>query len=206
MAPEPAFALLEAVDAPTAWPAPLDLIGLGLVFLLSLLGLYRGLWWQVMRLIGVSVSILMARAVGAPLAARLLALFPELSVRTAHGLAWATLFLTTLLACALLGLLGQRMLEAMKLDLANRLAGGCAGAATGMCVHVVLLVLVCQLAPPSVLGKYVVGTYSENLYTALGGRRPVVMAAEAADEVDRALQQSPRPAPREAHSESGVVR
>lgn len=194
------------MEAASSWPAPLDLVGLGLILLLSLLGLYRGLWWQVIRLIGVSVSILMARAAGAPLAARLLTLFPELSARTAHGIAWGTLFLTTLLACALLGLLGQRMLEAMKLDLANRIAGGCAGAATGLCAHVVLLVLVCQLAPPRVLGKYVVGTYSENLYAALGGRRQVVLAAEAAHEVDQALQQSPRPQRPAGQPQSGVVR
>jgi uncharacterized membrane protein required for colicin V production len=178
-------------------PAPLDLVGLGLVMILCVLGLYRGLWWQVIRLVGLSFSILIARAAGAPLATRLLALFPELSARTAHGIAWGTLFLTALLACALLGLLGQRMLEAMKLDLSNRIAGACAGALTGLCTHVVLIVLVCQLAPPPVLSRFVVGTYSERLYGALGGRRPVVMAAEAAHEVDQVLQQAPRPAPAE---------
>jgi uncharacterized membrane protein required for colicin V production len=177
--------------------APLDLIGLGLIVLLLFLGLYRGLWWQVIRLIGVSLSVLIARAAGAPLAQRLLALFPDLSLRTAHGIAWGTLFLTALLACALLGLLGQRMLEAMKLDISNRIAGACAGATTGLFVHVVLLVLVCQLAPPRVLGKYVAGTYSERLYSALGGRWSLVMAAEAAHEVDQALQDAPRP-PRKA--------
>ncbi len=181
-------------DASTR-PAPLDLVGLALIVLLLFLGLYRGLWWQVMRLIGVSLSVLLARAAGAPLAERLLALFPDLALRTAHGIAWGTLFLTALLACALLGLLGQRMLEAMKLDLANRIAGACAGATTGLFVHVALLVLVCQLAPPRVLGKYVAGTYSERLYSALGGRWSLVMAAEAAHEVDQALQQAPRPAP-----------
>jgi len=193
---------LEAVESTPVWLAPLDLVGLGLILLLCLLGLYRGLWWQVIRLVGVSVSILIARAAGGPLAQRLLALFPELSIRTAHGIAWGTLFLTALLACALLGLLGQRMLEAMKLDIANRLAGACAGALTGLCTHVVLLVLVCQLAPTPVLGQYVVGTYSEHLYSALGGRRSLVMAAEAAHEVDQVLQQ----APRHPRSPAGAVR
>lgn len=190
------------MERPPIWSAPLDLVGLGLILLLSLLGLYRGLWWQVIRLVGVSFSILIARAAGKPLAERLLALFPELSIRTAHGIAWGTLFLTALLACALLGLLGQRMLEAMKLDIANRLAGACAGALTGLCTHVVLLVLVCQLAPTHVLGEYVAGTYSEHLYSALGGRRQLVMAAEAAHEVDQVLQQ----APRRDRSQPGAVR
>jgi uncharacterized membrane protein required for colicin V production len=176
------------------WPAPLDLVGLALIALLLGLGLYRGLWWQVIRLVGVTISVLAARAFGSRLAERVSALFPDLSPRTAHGIAWGTLFLTALLVCALLGLLGQRMLEAMKLDLSNRLAGACAGALTGFCLHVVLVVLVVQLAPPRALGRFVSGTYSERLYSALGLRWPVVMAADAAREVERALEESPKPA------------
>lgn len=173
--------------------APLDIVGLGLIGVALLLGLYRGLWWQVARLVGVTLSVLVARAGGSPLAERIQALFPDLAPRTAHGVAWAVLFLTALLACALIGLLGQRMLEAMKLDISNRLAGAFAGAATGLFAHIVLVVLVCQLAPPRVLGKYVAGTYSERLYAALGTRWSLVMAAEAAHEVDQVLQQAPRP-------------
>jgi hypothetical protein len=66
-----------------------------------------------------------------------------------------------------------------------------AGAITGLCAHVALVVLVCQLAPPSFLGQHVVGTYSERLYAALGVRWPVVLAAEAAGEVERALDEAP---------------
>ena len=189
------------MEAAREWPAPLDLVGLGLIALLLLLGLYRGLWWQAIRLVGITFSVLMARAAGAPLAERLQALFPELQPRMAHGLAWGTLFLIALLACALLGLLGQRMLEAMKLDLANRLAGGVAGAVTGLCAHVVIVVLVCHLAPPRVLGRYVAGTYSQRLYSALGIRWPVVMAADGAREVDQVFEHSP-----EAQAPERVVR
>lgn len=178
------------MDVGARGPGPLDLVGLGLVGILLLLGLYRGLWWQVMRLVGLTFSVLIARAAGAPLAARLQTLFPDLEPRGAHGVAWGVLFLTALLACALLGLLGQRMLEAMKLDLANRLAGGVAGAMTGLCIHVVLVVLVCHLAPPRMLGKYVAGTYSQRIYGTLGIRWPVVMAADGAREVDEVFEHS----------------
>jgi len=185
------------VETP-AWPAPLDLVGLGLIALLLLLGMYRGLWWQVIRLVGVTLSVLVARAVSPALSDRFQVLFPDLQLRTANGLAWAALFLISLLACALLGLIGQRMLEAMKLGPANRLAGAFAGAATGFCAHVVLVVLVCQLAPRPMLGRYVVGTYSERLYASLGGRWSVVLAADAAQEVDQALEESPAPPGRRA--------
>jgi len=183
------------MDSSREWPAPLDLVGLGLIGLLLLLGLYRGLWWQAIRLVGITFSVLMARAVGAPLAQRLETLFPDLQPRMAHGIAWGTLFLTALLACALLGMLGQRMLEAMKLDLANRLAGGVAGALTGLSAHIVLVVLVCHLAPPRLLGKYVAGTYSQRLYSVLGIERPVVVAADGAREVDQVFEHSPEAQP-----------
>ena len=182
--------------------APLDLVGAALIVLLLALGLYRGLWWQVIRLVGITISVIVARTLGSRLEERVAVFLPDVTPRTAHGIAWATLFLTTLLACALLGLLGQRMLEAMKLDLANRLAGACAGAATGFCVHVVVIVLVVQLAPAQVLGRYVAGTYSERVYAALGLRWPVVMAADAAHEVDQVLEQSPR----HVHDPRPVVR
>jgi uncharacterized membrane protein required for colicin V production len=177
------------------------MVGLALILVLFTMGLYRGLWWQAIRLVGITFSVLMARAAGSPLAERLQALLPELQPRTAHGLAWGTLFLTALLACALLGLLGQRMLEAMKLDLANRLAGGVAGAITGLCAHVVIVVLFCHLAPPRALGKYVAGTQSQRLYSALGIRWPVVVAAEGAKEVDEVFEHSP-----EARAPKRVVR
>ena len=179
------------MEALRGWPAPLDLVGLVLIFLLLLLGLFRGLWWQVIRLIGITLAVLVARAVALPLANRLQELFPDLAVRSAHGIAWGTLFLLTLFASALLGLLGQRMLEAMKLDLANRLAGACAGAATGLVAHVAVVVLVCQLAPAPVVGKYVVGTYSERIYATVGLRWPLVHAAETGTEVDEVLERSP---------------
>ena len=67
----------------------------------------------------------------------------------------------------------------------------CAGAITGLCVHVALVVLVCHLAPERVLGRYVAGTYSERIYGALGLRWPVVMAADGAREVDQVLERSP---------------
>jgi len=174
------------------WPAPLDLLGIGLIVLALVLGMWRGLWWQVMRLIGVTLAVLVARWFGPPVAGWLLAHWPNLEVRSGHGIAWGLIFVVTLFACALLGLMGQRMLEAMKLDLANRLAGACAGAATGLLAHVVLVVLVVQLAPERVLGKYVAGTYSERVYSAVGLRWPVVLAAEPAQAVERVLERSPK--------------
>lgn len=180
---------------PQGWPPLLDLIGLVLVVVLFVLGAVRGLWWQVIRLVGVTLSVCVARAFGARLAERVLVFFPELTPRSAHGIGWGVLFLLALLAFALLGLLGQRMLEAMKLDLANRLGGALAGALTGLCLHVAVVVLLVQLATPSWLGRHASGSYSEHIYTSLGLRRPVVMASEAVHEVEQIYE---RPAERRA--------
>jgi membrane protein required for colicin V production len=195
------------MQGPSAWPAPLDLVGLALVLLLLVLGLVRGLWWQVMRLIGVTLAVLAARWLGPPVAHGLGELWPELSSRARHGLSWGGIFLLALFAAALLGLLGQKLLEAMKLDLANRLAGALAGAATGLLVHVALVVVLCQLAPASFVAGHVAGTYSEKVYALLGVRWPVVLAADAAQEVDRVLESSPRHDPRAfPRRGDGVVR
>jgi len=192
---------------PQGLPALVDLVGILLVALLLLLGALRGLWWQVIRLVGVTLSVLAGRAFGARLAERVLVFFPELSPRSAHGIGWGILFLLALFCFALLGLLGQRMLEAMKLGPANRLGGACAGALTGLCLHVAVVVLLVQLATPAWLGRHVAGSYSENIYTVLGLRRPVVMAAEAAHEVEQIYERPPARKPRAPDErEPGVVR
>lgn len=184
----------------------LDLIGLCLVGILCLLGAVRGLWWQVIRLVGVTLSVCVARAFGARLAERVLVFFPDLSPRSAHGLGWGILFLIALFGFALLGMLGQRMLEAMKLGFANRLGGAAAGALTGLCLHVAVVVLVVQLATPGWLGRHASGSYSEHIYTGLGLRRPVVMAAEAVHEVEQIRPARPKAKESPAEGEHGVVR
>ena len=158
------------------WLAPVDLFGSVLVLVLLVLGLVRGLWWQVIRLVGVA------------LAGMISGFWPQLSSRASHGAAWASVFVLTLGAASLFGIFGQRVLEAMKLGLANRAAGALAGALTGVLVHVALVVVLCQLAPPPFVGRYVAGTFSERLYARLAQRWPGVLAAEAALEVERVLE------------------
>lgn len=190
------------MDPKFAWPATLDLVGLGVVAILSILGLYRGLWWQVIRLLGVTLAVVLARWLGPSVTVWLQTTWPDLACRTAWGVGWGVPFVLAVFSFALLGLLGQRLLEAMKLDLANRLAGGFAGAATGLFVHIALVVLVCHLAPEPFLGRYVAGSYSERLYAAFGLRWPVVMASGGAHEVEQVLERSPN----HFHMQRGVVR
>lgn len=168
--------------------AAVDLIGLGLVGVLVILGLWRGLWWQVLRLVGVVAAVIVARVFSPETAAWISEQWPDLEGRLAHGVAWFGIFLLALGAASMLGLLGQRLLEAMQLGLANRLGGGILGAATGLVMHLAGVVILCQLAPAAFVERHVAGTYTERVVDAASTRWRVVLGAEAANEVDRLLK------------------
>ena len=174
--------------------APLDWVGVGLVVILVVLGLWRGLWWQVIRLLGVVAAVAAARILS-PEGAEWIHEQWELDPRFANGAAWLGIFLLALGAATLLGVFGQRLLEAMQLGFVNRLGGGVAGAATGLLLHVVGLVVVCQLSSEAFVERYVSGTYSERLVEAASSRWRVVLGAEAAGEVDRLLEGAGRHLP-----------
>lgn len=179
----------------------LDLVGLGIVGLLVVLGIARGLWWQVIRLVGIVAAVVVARLYGGPAAEWIVNRWPDLSPRLAYGAGWLGVFLGTMAVATVIGMLGHRILEAMQLGLANRLAGGLLGAATGVVVHLALIVGICQLAPSSFVERNVVGTYSEDLYEAADGRWEMLLDPVAAAEVQGLLRTSER---REA-AEQGLV-
>jgi uncharacterized membrane protein required for colicin V production len=178
--------------------AALDAVGLAIVLVLALLGVVRGLWWQVMRLVGIVAAVALARGFGPRLADWVAEQWPELSPRLAGGAAWLVIFLGALAAVALVGAVGHRLIEAVQLGLANRAVGGFVGAVTGVVLHVALLVVIAQLAPERFVETRVAGTYSGRLLEAVGQRWRVVMAGDAAVEVDRLLA-----AP--ARRESGAI-
>lgn len=170
-----------------AW---IDLVGLGLFAAFALLGFARGLWWQVIRLIGIVVAVLVARAASPQVAPWIQEQWPSLSLRVAHGAGWLAVFLAAMVAATLLGFLGRRLLEAMKLGLADRVGGAVAGSVTGVLIHLALLIGICQLASESFVRSSVSGTYSEKLVDTLGARWPVALASEAGAELDRLLQRA----------------
>ncbi len=175
-----------AIDLSTL--APLDWVGVGLVVLLVVMGLWHGLWWQVIRLAGILAAVAVARSMGPSFAEWIAEQWPELPARFAHGGAWFTIFFGVLLVATVLGYLGQKMLETMKLGMANRLGGAALGAATGILLHVAVLLVLCQLAPEPFVGRVVAGTYSEKIVEAVGERWEVVVDKDAAKEIQRLLR------------------
>ena len=143
---------------------PLDLVGIGLVAILVILGLWRGLWWQVIRLAGILAAVLLARALTPGFGDWIAEHWPELPGRLRYGTAWFLIFLLAMGAATLLGVLGQKMLEAMQLGFANRIGGGFIGAATGVLLHLALVLVILQLAPERFVQRVVAGTYSQEMF------------------------------------------
>jgi uncharacterized membrane protein required for colicin V production len=184
-----------------AW---IDGVGLGIVGAFLILGFVRGLWWQVIRAAGLFAAVIVARAASPALAGWVAHQWPDLSTRSAGGIAWGALFLLALCAATLLGLLGRRLLEVMQLGLADRVGGAAVGAVTGLGLHVALLVLLCQLGTEAYVARTLGGTKSERVVDAVGARYPVVLGKEAGAEVDLLLQRARGLSPYEQAPPHGI--
>ncbi|MFT5289115.1 MAG: membrane protein required for colicin V production [Planctomycetota bacterium] len=189
--------VLDPVFAAISFPdlAPIDWIGLAVIGIPIVLGVWRGLWWQVIRFVGILAAVALARAFSLPVAELFAERWgDEVPARVLFGASWLLVFLLSLGAATVLGLLGQRLLDAMQLGLANRVGGGVVGAVTGLVIHIAILAVVVQLSTAAFVGRAVHGTYSERLVEAVGIAFPGVFSVEAAEEV-RSVLQSPSPSP-----------
>lgn len=171
----------------------IDWVGLGLFSTFAVLGLLRGLWWQVVRLIGIAASVALARTFSAPWGEALEAKTqwsPEIST----GVVWVGLFVLGLVATALLGTLGKKSLQVMQLGLADRFGGLLAGIATGGLLHVAWLVVMAHLGPQPWTADALDDTYSRNLLQAVTTRYPVLTQKEtyASDSMIQWLGDTPK--------------
>jgi uncharacterized membrane protein required for colicin V production len=183
-----------------AW---VDQLGLGLAALFLVLGIWRGLWGQILRLFGLVAAVVVARQLYQPLGTVLeswgLSLGPVLSAT----LAWFLLFISVMLLVAMLARLGKEALDAMQLGLWDRAGGAVAGCLTGLMLHAVLLSVMSILASEEWMDGTLEGSYSEPLLERF--RHIAQRALEASDQaqgatVDQVLNLS-IPAP--SNSEDG---
>lgn len=185
----------------------LDWVGLAITALLLTMGLIRGLWWQLIRFTSIVLSAVVARLFAADGAAWLVEVWPELGPRLSQGTAWVGVFALTLTLATVLGHIGQRLIDAMQLGLANRLAGGAMGALTGLSIHMALLLGLSFIGTEAFVTRNVAGTYSEEIYQAVGDRWQVVLGAEAAGELRRLLSgEDAQNQPKERDSGTSGVR
>lgn len=174
-------------EALQEWFGSLNLLGidgLGLVLILgfTLLGAWRGLWWQVLRLVGLVVAAWAASSLTPDLAQRWSSQTAEIDPRLVRGFVWIGLFFLGLGLFALLGRLGQRLLRAMQLAAWDRLGGAAAGALTGLVLHAAVVASIAHLGTPSFADDTLLGTRSGTLYGVLSDRVPLLLAdGRAAD-------------------------
>lgn len=171
-----------------AW---IDLLGLGLIGTLAILGIARGLWWQAIRLVGLLAAVLVARSFGPDLQTVLTPRLSDLSPRIVYGLSWLLVFLASLTLVAFLGTLGKKLLETMQLGLVDRLGGALAGVLTGLFLHAALLAGLCQLGEERWVAGTLEDTASLQLIDSLGRRWPVVLAKDASDQLGGILGGGP---------------
>lgn len=158
---------------------PLDLpwidgAGLVLVVVMLLLGALRGLWWQVMRLLGLLGAIVLANALAPRLSPHVAERLTDLPPNLLHGALWIAFFLAGLAVAALFGIAGRKLLATLKLGLVDRAGGALAGIATGALIHLPLVALIIQLAPPEWTAQHVGGSISASALDVLGSHWDVV--------------------------------
>ncbi len=160
----------------------LDVFGLGVVVLFTILGIRRGLWWQVVRLLGLVCSLAVARATAPSLGVKVHAL-TELGSRVSHGAAWTAVFVAGLLVVALIGRIGRASLEAVQLGWLDRVGGAVAGLVSGVVLFTGMLLCMCQVLPDAFLRDALRGSRSERVLAAVERGVPVLLDARAAASV-----------------------
>ena len=152
----------------------IDIAGIALIAAFLLLGARRGLWWQVVRLLGVVAAFSTARAVAPRLAGTFAGWLPELDARVAEGLAWTVVLALALVAVAAVGRLGKRGIDAAMLGGLDRLGGAFAGAVQGACLWIAVLFVLVHLAPRSWTRTTLAGSRTERVVGALERRVPAL--------------------------------
>ena len=171
----------------------IDLLGLAVLTLFLALGAMRGLWWQIVRLLGILASVSVARALAPRLSPHLSSLLPGLSPLLANGLAWLALLIACMIVVSMIGRLGHATLEAAQLGTFDRVGGAVAGFASGILVHAVILLCLCQVATNAWTVAAVRGTRSQGLLDVVADHFPMLLDSRAAESVRQIREPAPTP-------------
>ncbi|MFT7676717.1 MAG: putative membrane protein required for colicin V production [Planctomycetota bacterium] len=173
--------------APKFWHALRDLawvdqLGLGLLALFLVLGFWRGLWWQIIRLAGVGAAVLLARSLTPDMAPEV-EIHTNLSSAAAHGLVWFVLFTSGLILASVAGLMGKRALDALALGWVDRFGGALAGGLTGMILHGAVLLVFTSLGTTDWSANALGGTRSQRLLNVVTNRWPILVDAKVSNKI-----------------------
>ncbi len=196
--------LQETVASRPIWAPFTDLpwvdqVGLVLVVIFTALGVWRGMWWQIVRFLGVILSIAMARALAPKLQPSLQRVAGEgMSEAVTHGVAWFSVFMVGLILATLLGMLGKKTLEAMQLGLLDRIGGAVVGALTGGVIHGALLILATSLTNESWYANNLQGTRSARALAEVSQFQLGPLQAEAKEKIFAHWHETQPPSNRKA--------
>ena len=170
----------------------IDKVAVVLLALFLVLGFWRGLWWQVIRMVGFVGAFAAARLFSPELEPALTSTFSITDERFSQGLAWLLIFLVSLVVALLLGTLGKKLLESLQLGLVDRVTGALAGALTALLIHSALLAAMSLLAPADWLAESLEGSWSANLLELLGDELPVIVDGDHGEWIQLQLQPGPK--------------
>lgn len=163
----------------TPW---IDLVGLATVVTFLGLGIKHGLVWQVTRLLGMLLAVVIARSVSPAITPKFVAAL-DLPERACQGIVWLMTFLACLLIASGIGMIGKRALQAVQLGPMDRTGGALAGALTGMVVHSALLVLLMSVGSTRWATHTFEGSHSAVLLDNLARKSNFLLNAQAAERI-----------------------
>jgi|688.fasta_scaffold16164_10 uncharacterized membrane protein required for colicin V production len=139
-------------------------IGLLVCLLLAIwLGARRGIWWQLVRLLGVVATLALARAFAPRLSPGLNHYLDNLSPTVANGLMWGCILVLGLSVVALVGRLGKLALDGAAFTPLDRVGGALLGLLSMALVFVGGVVVASQIASPQWNAKYLRETKTQML-------------------------------------------
>lgn len=151
----PVIASLQALG----W---VDLTALGVILVFFVMGLFKGLIWQVSRIVILISAYFVAGQFGHDVAAMLGASPPASvpGVETTLYVAYCLLFVGVLIVLSLLAILIRKLAHKAGLGFFDRLGGGVLGVATGACVVLAGVFGVNMFFPQSELARAAGGSHS----------------------------------------------
>jgi membrane protein required for colicin V production len=159
---------VPGIDLQLGW---VDLALLAVLCLSVLVGLWRGLVFEIVSLLGWLVAFIMANSLGPMLAQNLPFGDPASPLRL--WVAYAVVFVLVLVACTLLARMLRALISATPLSVVDRLLGGAFGVVRGALVLVIVATLV-TLSPFSRSSSWRNSHGALWLGVALEGLKPVL--------------------------------
>jgi uncharacterized membrane protein required for colicin V production len=145
------------------------------------LGARRGIWWQLVRLLGVIATLALARAVAPRIAPGLNSYVESMSPQMANGIMWGCILILGLSIVTLVGRIGKAALEGAEFSPLDRVGGGALGALSMALVFTGAVIVAAQVATPEWNNQHLRPTRTQSMVDTLARRIPQALDPLAAE-------------------------